>query len=75
MERLTSGFVNCAKLQQHMRFLLDKGGLYRVYTGNLLCHGSIPLNEDGSFKKVQIYGNIYKGKALYDTLELSLIHI
>ena len=69
MERLTSGFVNCAKLQQHMRFLLDKGGLYRVYNGNLLFHGSIPLNEDGSFKKVQIYGNIYKGKALYDTLE------
>ena len=69
MERLTSGFVNCAKLQQHMRFLLDKGGLYRVYNGNLLFHGSIPLNEDGSFKEVQIYGNIYKGKALYDTLE------
>ena len=34
-----------------------------------MFHGSIPLNEDGSFKEVQIYGNTYKGKELYDVLE------
>ena len=69
MERLASAFCNCEKLQNHMRFLLDKGGLYKTYNGNLLFHGSIPLNEDGSFKEVQIYGETYKGKALYDVLE------
>ena len=45
------------------------GGLYKVYNGNLLFHGSIPLNEDGTFREVQIYGKSYKGKALYDALE------
>ncbi|HJB30015.1 MAG TPA: fructose-1,6-bisphosphatase [Candidatus Blautia faecavium] len=69
MERLDSAFRNCEKLQNHIRLLLDKGGLYKVYNGNLMFHGSIPLNEDGSFKEVQIYGNTYKGKELYDVLE------
>lgn len=69
MERLSLAFRNCEKLQNHVRLLLDKGGLYKVYNGNLLFHGSIPLNEDGSFKEVTIYGETYKGKALYDALE------
>ena len=69
MERLKSAFRNCEKLQKHMGLLLDKGGLYRVYNGNLLLHGSVPLNEDGSFRKVQLYGETYRGKALYDALE------
>ena len=30
----------------------------------------MPLNEDGSFKKVRIYGKDYSGKALYDILEV-----
>ena len=69
MERMESAFLNCEKLQNHMRLLLDKGGLYRVYNGNLLFHGCIPLSEDGSLKAVTIYGKTYKGKALYDALE------
>lgn len=53
MERLDSAFRNCEKLQNHVRLLLDKGGLYKTYNGNLLFHGSIPLNEDGSLKEVR----------------------
>ena len=52
MER---AFTNCEKLQSHMKFLLNKGGLYKVYNGNLLYHGCVPLNEDGSLKKVRLY--------------------
>ena len=69
MNRLERAFANCGKLQQHMRFLLTKGGLYKVYNDNLLYHGCVPLNEDGSLKKVEIYGKTYQGKALYDALE------
>lgn len=69
MDKLSSAFRNCEKLQNHIRILLDKGGLYTVYNGNLLFHGSIPLNEDGTFREVQIYGKSYKGKELYDVLE------
>ena len=69
MERLAAAFQNCEKLQQHMRFLLAKGSLYKVYNGNLLYHGCIPLNRDGSFKEVDIYGQNYKGKSLYECLD------
>lgn len=69
MERLERAFLNCEKLQQHMKFLLAKGSLYKVYNNNLLYHGCVPLNEDGTFKAVEIYGKKYKGKALYDILD------
>ena len=36
MERLERAFLGCEKLQEHMRFLLSKGGLYKVHNGNLL---------------------------------------
>lgn len=69
MDRMSSAFRNCEKLQNHIRFLLDMGGLYKTYNGNLLFHGSIPLNEDGTFREVEVYGEKYKGKELYDMLE------
>ena len=51
-------------------FFLIKAVFIRQYNGNLLFHGSIPLNEDGSLKEVQIYGpKLIKGKELYDVLE------
>ena len=70
MHRLRSAFLKCDKMQKHMMLLLNKGSLYKVYNGNLLYHGCVPLNEDGSLKEVQIYGKTYKGKALYDALEV-----
>ena len=66
MDRLTQAFLNCEK---QVRFLFTQGSLYKVYNGNLLYHGCVPMNEDGSFTRVNIYGNMYEGKALYDVLE------
>lgn len=69
MDRLTMAFVNCEKLQRHVRFLYTQGSLYKVYNGNLLYHGCVPMNEDGTFTKVNIFGKEYAGKELYDVLE------
>lgn len=69
MDKLAASFTNCEKLQRHVDFLLKQGSLYKVYNGNLLYHGCIPMNEDGSLKKARIYGSEYQGKALYDVLE------
>lgn len=69
MERLEKAFLGCEKLQEHARFLLTKGGLYKVYNGNLLYHGCVPLNEDGSFKEVKLFGKTFKGKLLYEKLD------
>ena len=69
MERLRQAFVKCEKLQKHVRFLFSKGGLYKVYNSNLLYHGCVPMDEEGNFNKVNVYGEEYSGKELYDVLE------
>ena len=69
MERLQKAFIHCEKLQRHMRFLLNKGGLYKVYNNNLLYHGCVPLTENGELKSVRVYGHSYKGKELYEAME------
>lgn len=69
MERLRHAFVRCEKLQKHVKFLFAKGSLYKVYNSNLLYHGCMPMDEEGNFSKVNIYGGEYSGKALYDVLE------
>lgn len=69
LEKLTRSFVNSEKLQRHIKFLYSKGSMYLRYNSNLLFHGCIPLNEDGSFKEVKI-GNIkYSGKDLLDRID------
>ena len=69
MERLRTSFIHCEKLQRHVRLMLKRGSMYKIYNGNLLYHGCVPMNEDGSFAKVNIYGKYYSGKELYDVLE------
>lgn len=69
VRRLERAFLNCEKLQQHMKFLLARGSLYKVYNDNLLYHGCVPLNEDGTLREVEIYGKKYAGKALYEVLD------
>lgn len=69
MERLRQAFVHCEKLQRHIRFLFSKGGLYKVYNSNLLYHGCVPMDEEGNFKRVEVDGRQYSGRALYDALE------
>lgn len=69
MDRLERAFLGCEKLQEHMRLLLAKGGLYKVHNGNLLYHGCVPLNADGSLKEVKLFGHAFKGRSLYDALD------
>lgn len=69
MQRLKTSFAHCEKLQRHVRLLLKKGSMYKIYNGNLLYHGCVPMNEDGSFVKVKIFGKEYAGRELYDVLE------
>ncbi len=69
MQRLEQAFTGCEKLQAHMRFFLEAGSLYKVYNGNLLLHACVPLNADGSLKEVDVFGETYKGRALYDVME------
>ena len=71
MNKLVHSFVISEKLQKHIRLLLQHGSMYAVYNNNLLFHASLPLNDDGSLKEVEVLpGQYYKGKELMETIEM-----
>lgn len=69
IDKIHSSFMNSEKLKKHMRCLFTYGGMYLVCNSNLLYHASMPLNEDGSFKRVRIGKKEYWGKKLLDKID------
>ncbi len=69
VDKLTHSFTHSEKLRKHMRCIYANGSLYLVRNSNLLYHGSVPLNSDGSFKSVKIQGLDYSGKRLFDKID------
>ena len=68
---LTRSFRHSEKLQRHVRFLYSKGSLYRVYNGNLLFHGCIPMYEDGSLIPFSIGCKGLSGRDFLDFADLN----
>ncbi len=66
---LTREFKENTRLKTHIKFLLRCGSLYKVYNGNLLLHGCVPTEPDGSFSCITVGEKDYSGKALYDRLD------
>ncbi|MDR0879898.1 MAG: fructose-1,6-bisphosphatase [Clostridioides sp.] len=69
VDRLVDSFTASEKLQKHIEFIFTKGSIYLKYNSNLLVHGCIPLNEDGSLKAMSINGKEYSGRKLMDQME------
>lgn len=69
MAHLRDAFLNNDLLQVHVKFLFQKGSMYRKYNNNLLFHGCIPLKNDGSFSSVTIDEKDYNGIQLFDVLD------
>ena len=71
MNRLVHSFQISEKLQKHIRLLLQHGSMYAVYNNNLLFHASLPLEENGELKEVEVMnGQKYKGKELMENIEM-----
>lgn len=66
INQLTISFQRSEKLQKHVRFLYSKGSLYKVYNGNLLFHGCIPLAESGELLSFCLDGQERKGRDFLD---------
>ena len=71
INQLTRSFRHSEKLQRHVRFLYSKGSLYKIYNGNLLFHGCIPMNADGALTTFTIGGQSLSGKAFLDYADLT----
>ncbi|MBR1932278.1 MAG: fructose-1,6-bisphosphatase [Prevotella sp.] len=66
MQKLHHSFRVSEKLRKHIRTILSHGCMYNVCNQNLLFHASIPLNEDGTLKQVNILGKDYQGRDLME---------
>ena len=70
MSKLHHSFTVNEKLHKHIRLLLSHGSLYTIINDNLLFHASVPLNDDGSLKEVELCkGHKYKGRELMNRTE------
>lgn len=66
MEGLRMAFVNSIRLRQHIDFLYQKGSMYRIFNGNLLYHGCVPLDESGNLEGVAFGKKRYHGREYLD---------
>ena len=69
MEGLRMAFVNSIRLRQHIDFLYQRGSMYRIFNGNLLYHGCVPLDESGNLEGVAFSKKRYHGREYLDYAE------
>jgi fructose-1,6-bisphosphatase-3 len=72
VKKLHHSFRVSDKLNKHIQCLFSHGGMYGIFNSNLLFHASVPLNEDGTLKEVDINGEKVKGRALLDKIGMVL---
>ncbi len=63
---LRHSFVHSRRLRDHAAFIARKGSMYLCHNGNLLYHGCIPLNDDGTFERILCRGKYLSGRAYLD---------
>ncbi len=66
MSRLILNFSHSQRLQKHVKFLYSNGGMYTIFNHNLLYHGCIPMEKDGTFCCLTMNGEVLSGKKLLD---------
>ena len=66
VDKLVAEFTSSDHLRQHVEFLFRNGSMYLVRNGNLLFHGCVPLNEDGTFASMNCEGTWRSGRDYLD---------
>ena len=66
LANLVVSFTESPALRRHVDFLYRKGSLYLACNGNLLFHGCVPMNDDGTFREITYDSNVYAGRSWLD---------
>ncbi|MCK5780201.1 MAG: fructose-1,6-bisphosphatase [Psychrilyobacter sp.] len=69
IKKVANYFKKSGELQKHAHFFFSNGHIYLKYNNQLMFHGCVPLNSDGSYKCLAIDGKEYCGKPLLDKFE------
>ena len=66
VDKLVAEFTGADHLRRHIEFLYSHGSVYLVRNGNLLFHGCVPMNEDGTFSSFNCMGIYRSGRDYLD---------
>lgn len=66
VDKLVAEFTGADHLRRHIEFLYSHGSVYLVRNGNLLFHGCVPMNEDGTFSSFNCMGTYRSGRDYLD---------
>ena len=66
MDKLVYEFTHTDHLHRHIDYLYRHGSMYLVRNGNLLFHGCIPMNSDGTFASMNCMGTWRAGRDYLD---------
>ena len=66
VDKLVSEFTGSDHLQRHIGLLYSQGSMYLVRNDNLLFHGCVPMNEDGTFSAMNCMGTWRSGRDYMD---------
>jgi fructose-1,6-bisphosphatase-3 len=69
MERLRQSFVSSSRLWQHMSYVSRRGATWLRRDQALIFHGCVPVDERGEFLSLDVDGQEYAGRALFDALD------
>jgi fructose-1,6-bisphosphatase-3 len=69
---LRDSFVQSPTLWKHMQYLARKGHMYLRRDHALIFHGCLPVNDAGVPLPLEINGKSYKGRALFDEIEVAV---
>lgn len=67
LKKLHHSFMMSEKLQAHIALMLKHGCMYKITNGNLLYHAAVPMNPNGTLRKVLADGKRLSGRQLLYT--------
>ena len=71
IDRLKDSFKSSNSLNNHIKFLYEKGSIYKTFNENLLFHGCIPTEKNGEFKKIEFLGETLTGRRYLDKINIA----
>ena len=72
LKKLHHSFMMSDKLQAHIALILKHGCMYKITNGNLLYHAAVPMNPNGTLRKLQIEGKKLAGRQLLHAIGMQV---
>ena len=70
LDRLKSSFLSSQKMREQMRYMVGHGSMYLQRGDCLIFHGCVPVDTEGNFLDLEIDGQKFSGKALFEEIEV-----